>query len=61
MTKGRRVSFQIRGTRALGLTVTDEVAGRILVAVDPEYMQGSQGVLNIVIHIPTTSLTEIGS
>lgn len=59
VTANTRVSFLIRGTTALGTTVADEAFGRCLVAVDPNFMQGSQGVLNIVIWIPVTSLTAI--
>lgn len=59
MTANTRVSFFIKAVRAYGTTVSDEVSQRILVAVDPQYMQGSQGVLSVVIWIPVTSLTVV--
>lgn len=59
MVANTRVSFQLAGKKAYGITCADEAFGRIQVAVDPNYMQGSQGVLNIVIWIPVTSLTVV--
>lgn len=59
MTANTRVSFQLAGKTAYGTTVLDEAYGRCLVAVDPNYMQGSQGMLNICIWIPSVSLTAI--
>ena len=54
-----RVSFQILGKTAYGTTVLDEACGRCLVAVDPQYMQGSQGILSLTIWIPTVSLSAV--
>ena len=59
MLAGTRVSFMIGQVRALGTTITAEGDGRISVAVDPNYIQGSQGILRFVIWIPVVSLTVI--
>lgn len=59
MAPNTRVSFQLAGKVAYGITVLEEQFGKVLVAVDPNYMQGSQGVLCITIWIPSTSLTVV--
>ena len=59
MSAGTRVSFMIGQVKAYGTTVSDALAGRIQVAVDPQYMQGSQGILSLVVWIPVVSLTEV--
>ncbi len=59
MNANTRVSFLIGGKTAYGTTVEDEAFGKIEVAVDPQYMQGSQGILRIVIWIPVVSLTVV--
>lgn len=61
MKANTRVSFLLGGKTAYGTTVADELGGSILVAVDANYMQGSQGILKIVVLIASVSLTEIVS
>lgn len=59
MNLGQRVSFQISGKMAYGYVVSDELAGRRQVAVDPQYMLGAQGELSIVIWIAVVALTVV--
>lgn len=59
MIPGARVRFLLAGQQAYGTIVTAPSLGRCIVAVDPNYMQGSQGVLFITIWIATVSLTVV--
>lgn len=60
MNPGQRVSFQLAGKTAYGSVVMAQSLDRYIVAVDPQYMQGSQGTVNICIWIPSVSLTAVG-
>lgn len=59
MIPGTRVSFLLAGLTAYGTVVQAPALGRCLVAVDPQYMQASQGVLFLTIWIATVSLTVV--
>lgn len=57
MSPNVRVSFQLQGRTAYGTTCAAEAFGRVQVAVDPNSLPISSGVLSFVIWIPVTSLT----
>lgn len=59
MKANQRVSFLLSGKKAHGIVVLDEAYDRCLVAVDPGYMQASQGILHITIWIPSVCLTVV--
>lgn len=59
MNPGQRVSFLIGQKTAYGNTVGTESAGGYLVAIDPQYLGASMGVLRIVAFFAAVSLTQV--
>ncbi len=61
MNLGQRVSFKIGQLNAYGSIVSPLMGGGYLVAIDPQYVGSSAGVLRITAFFAAVSLTAVGA